>query len=108
MGNGVLTLEELEDVALDVEVVLNDQPLSYLEDDVRLPVLTPNSMLNINPVRVPELEAHHQETQDLRKRARFLRKCKEAMWKRWSREYIQSLRERHVNTAGKQAAAPRL
>jgi hypothetical protein len=49
IGNGMLTLEELQDVVLDVEVALNDRPLSYLEDDVELPVLTPNSMLNINP-----------------------------------------------------------
>ena len=33
VGNGMLTLEELEDVVLDVEVALNDRPLSYLEDD---------------------------------------------------------------------------
>ena len=105
IGNGALSFEELEDVVLDVEVALNDRPLSY--HDIELLVLTPNSMLNINPVRVPELEAHQQETQNLPKRARFLRKCKEAMWKCWSREYIRSLRERNLNTAGKQAAVPR-
>ena len=54
-----------------------------------------------------ELKAHHLESQDLRKQAKFLKKCKQAMWKRWSREYVRSLRERHVNGAGKQAAAPR-
>ena len=39
---------ELEDVVLDVEVALNDRPLSYLEDDIELPVLTPATMLNVN------------------------------------------------------------
>ena len=92
---------------LDVEVALNNCPLSYLEDDVELPVLTPNSLLNVNPVQVPELKAHHLENQDSRKRVKFLRRCKQAMWNRWSREYVRSLRERHVNVAGKQAAAPR-
>ena len=29
------------------------------------------------------------------------------MWKRWSREYVRSLRERHVNCGGKQASVPR-
>ena len=29
------------------------------------------------------------------------------MWKRWSREYVRSLRERHVNAGGKQASCPR-
>ena len=85
IGNAMHTLEELQDVVLDVEVPLNDRPLSYLEDDIELPVLTPNSMLNINPGQVPILEAHHLEDKELRKRAKILRKCKEAMWKRWTR-----------------------
>ena len=107
IGNGVVTFEELEDVVLDVEIALNDRPLSYVEDDIELPVLTPSSMLNINPVQVPELKSHRIENLDLRKRAKFLKKCKQAMWKRWSREYVRSLRERHVNAGGKQAATPR-
>ena len=49
IGGGKLTFEELVDVVLDVEVALNNRPLSYIEDDVQLPVLTPNAMLNINP-----------------------------------------------------------
>ena len=36
------------ELVLDVEVTLNIRPLSYLEDDVELSVLTPNSMLQIN------------------------------------------------------------
>ena len=44
---------------------------------------------------VPELEAHHVEEKDLRKRAKYLIKCKQAIWKRWSGEYIRGLRERH-------------
>ena len=107
VGNGTLTFEELEDLVLDIEVALNDRPLSYLEDDVELPVLTPYSMLNIRPTQVPELEAHHLEDQDLRKRAKFLQKCKNVMWRRWSREHIRSLRERHVNKGGKQMVVPR-
>ena len=34
IGNGTLTLEELEEVVLDVEVALNNRPLTYLEDDI--------------------------------------------------------------------------
>ena len=29
------------------------------------------------------------------------------MWKRWTREYIRGLRERHVNGGGKQTITPR-
>ena len=107
VGNGMLTLEKLEDVVLDVEVALNDRPLSYLEDDIELPVLKPNSMLNIKPGQVPVLEAHHLEDKELWKRAKILRKCKEVMWKRWIREYVRSLCERHVDGGGQQASVPR-
>ena len=107
IGGGKLTFEELADVMLDVEVALNNRPLSCIEDDVELQVLTPNSILNINPGQIPELEAHHLKETDLRRRTKLLKKCKEVMWKQWSREYIRSLRERHLNGSGKQSAIPR-
>ena len=45
--------------------------------------------------QLPELKHHHLEDQSLRKRAKYLAKCKEAMWLRWTKEYIRGLRERH-------------
>ena len=54
---------------LDVEVKLNNLPLTYLKGDSELPVLTPNSMLHINPSYLPELPAHQLPDKDLRKRA---------------------------------------
>ena len=108
IGNGILSFEELAEVVLDVEVALNNRPLTYVEDDVQLPVLTPWSMLNINPSVIPEVDAHHLDDRDLRKRAKFFRKCKEAMWNRWSQEYIRSLRERHNQRSGKQIAYPKI
>ncbi len=41
IGNGSLKWEELEEVVVDVETVLNNPPLSYVEDEIELPVLTP-------------------------------------------------------------------
>ena len=56
IGNGTLKWSELEEVVLDVEVAMNNRPLSYLEEDIQAPVFTPNSMLQINPSYLPELE----------------------------------------------------
>ena len=53
IGNGMLRFPELEEVVLDVEVTLKNRSLSYLEDDVHLPVLTTNSLLHINPRHLP-------------------------------------------------------
>ena len=45
IGKGCLLWTELEDILLDVEVALNNRPLSYVEDDVQPPILTPNSLM---------------------------------------------------------------
>ena len=46
IGNGTLTWKELE-VMLDIEIALNNRPLNYLEHDIEMLVLTPNTMLNV-------------------------------------------------------------
>ena len=108
VGNGTLSWTELEEVVLDIEVTMNNRPLNYLEEDVELPVLTPNSILHINPSYLPELEGHRIPERDLRKRAKFLLKCKQAMWDRWTREYVRSLREQHRLTGAKETPHPSL
>ena len=95
IGNGMLKWKELEEVLLDVEVTLNNRPLSYIEDEVQFPVLTPNTLLFANSNILPELETHHiARTVICADVPKHLLRCKEAVWKRWSREYLRSLRER--------------
>ena len=65
-----------------------------------LPILTLNSMMFPTNNILPGLQPHHIADVDLRRRAKHLRQCKDAMWKRWSNEYLQSLREKH-NQFGK-------
>ena len=66
IGKGTLVLEELEDVSIDIKVALNNPPLSFLEDNIELLVLTPNTMLNINPTILTELKVHYLEERSLR------------------------------------------
>ena len=91
--------KELQDVLLDVEIALNNRPLQYLEDNIQMPTLTPNSMLFVGCNAIPEMEARHEEA-DLRKRAKFLSHCKDAVWCRWSTEYLRGLRRRHNQKNG--------
>ena len=88
-----------------MEVTLNNQPLGYVEDDLQLPVLTPNSLLFANS---NILKSHHIEERDLRRRAKHLLKCKEAVWKRWHSEYLRNLRERHRTKKTKGGLTPRV
>ena len=82
MGRGLLSWQELEEILLDVEVALNNRPLSYVEADELRPILTPNVLLYNQPNVMPELQHHQVEESILRKRARYLIKCKKAMWSR--------------------------
>ena len=102
IGGGTLSWSELCEVVLDVETQLNRRPLFYVEDDVQLPLLNPSSFLFQRSIRLPEQEPWREETTDLRKRAKYLRSCKDAVWRRWSREYLVALRERqNCNGKGK-------
>jgi hypothetical protein len=38
-GKANLRWEELEEVLLDIETVLNNRPLNYVEDDIQMPTL---------------------------------------------------------------------
>ena len=44
---------------------------------------------------LPEEDVDVVEDADLRKKARYIRRCKDILWSQWTTEYIRSLRERH-------------
>ena len=54
---------------------------SHVEDDVQRKILSPNSL--IYELRmIPEDDLANIIDKDLRKRALFIKKCKEAVWSR--------------------------
>ena len=95
IGCGMLTWTELCEVVLDVEIALNNYPLCYVEDDIQLPVLTPNSLLFLRSNQQPELKPYHLREFDPRRRAKYLQRCKQAFGTMWTTEYLQRLKERH-------------
>ena len=95
IGGGNLKWQELEEVLLETETTLNNRPLSYCEDDVQMPTLTPSAMLFGQPNQIPEDDADTVDDVDLKKRARYLQRYKDALWTRWTSKYLKGLRERH-------------
>ena len=95
IGNERLKLNELEEILLDMEITLNNRPLSYVEDDVQLPLLTPNMMLLGQKNALLEQEVVRIKDKDLRRRAKYLQRCRDNLWRRWKAECLRTLRERH-------------
>ena len=80
---------------LDIELNLNNRSLIYIEDDVQLPVLTPNTLIHgINIVNLEEVSDSIDEY-ELKKRSSFVQKCKENPWTTLTSEYLKALHEQH-------------
>ena len=52
--NAHLTISELEGIALNIEININNRPLMYVDNDIELPILTPNSLIYGHSIRVQE------------------------------------------------------
>ena len=82
-----------------MEICLNNRPLTYVEDDPEMSVLTPNAMI-IGQSSNLAVEDEGSTEEVTRKRARHILKCKQSIWKRWNGEYLTALRERHNRKNG--------
>ena len=102
IGNGHLQWKELESVLLSVETTLNDRPLGYVEDDIQTTVITPNSFCFCNQINCLNPPIMWSKT----RRYKYLQKCKTAVWNRWTKEYLRSLRERYVRKKGRGWGVP--
>ena len=75
-------------------------PLSYVEDDVQMTILTPNSLIYESSM-ILEDGPDNIIDKDLGNQAQFIKKCKEAILSRWRHGYLTGLRERHKVIYGK-------
>ena len=87
LGNAKLKFEELSTVLIEIEGVVNNRPLTYVDEDLLEP-LTPAHLLygrRIEPVN--NLETSSLSTEEtIRKRYFFIRKVLKDTQTRWARE----------------------
>ena len=97
MGRTSLRWSELEEVMLDAEININNIHLTYIEEDIQYPILAPNSMVPGRDTKMVEGNMMEDQDEDpgWQKQQTYVKGCKDAAWRRWQREYVTDLRERH-------------
>ena len=95
IGKAQLTWAELEEVLLDIEIILNNRPLTYIEKEIDYLILTPNSLILGRDINFLDAAPHESENETIKNRHKYIKRCKEALWKRWKHEYLVALREKH-------------
>ena len=71
-----LTWTDLEEVLLDIEKLLNNKPLTYIEEEINYPILTPNSLILGRDVNLPDAAPHESESETMKKRHKYIKRCK--------------------------------
>lgn len=96
ISNASLTYEELYTLLVQVEGILNSRPLTAMSSDPNdMSALTPSHFLiGDSLLSVPEPDLGDIKESRLNK-WQHLERIKQHIWKRWSKEYISSIQQRH-------------
>ena len=66
----------------------------YVEEDIQMPVLKTNILFYGKPLLLPE-ENLDEDVPEMKRQQRYINKCKDAAWTRWTKQYLKALKERH-------------
>lgn len=100
-----LTYEELLTVVIEVEMILNCRPLSYVSgEDIEEPLTPSHLMYGRRLMSLPDNSSSEfpdcdtdVQPQDLDRRMQHLSNVMNHFWKRWRNEYLLELRNSHRN-----------
>lgn len=106
IGRAKLSYEELLTVLIEVEMVINSRPISYVTSSDLEEPLTPSHLLtgrrllslpdNLCYSQLADPDYDPETTPEiLTRRMKFLNTTLERFWKRWKREYLLELRNSH-------------
>lgn len=96
IGSQILSYEEFYTLTIRIEGILNSRPITPLSSDPHdLCALTPAHFLIGQPIQaIPEPDATDIQVNRLT-RWQLIQQCHQSYWKRWSREYLSTLQQRH-------------
>ena len=99
-----LTYEELETVLIEIEMVINSRPLTYLYEEVE-EALTPSHLVLgrrlLSTTMKGEASVVEHSHELLTSRYRYLQEVIEHYTKRFMKEYLSELHQHHLYTRGK-------
>ncbi|GBN86723.1 hypothetical protein AVEN_94604-1 [Araneus ventricosus] len=99
LGKALLTFEELSTILSEVEVIVNNRPLTYVENDPGEPEpLTPAHFLELGygdskyPVHFIELIDSTTASESYKKRKTYQTLLLKQLWRRWKEQYLLQLK----------------
>ena len=95
IGRTHLTRKEFKRVIMDVQVNVNNRPITYVEDELGPRTLSPNSILNVKDQYLFQDVEDISDDDAFSKSDKRIRVKRDHIWKRWVSEYLRALRERH-------------
>lgn len=96
LGENIFTFEELYTFLTQVEAIVNSRPLSPLSDDPNdLNPLTPGHFLIGRPLNAVLDESYVTTPENRLTAFEKMQKLTQEFWRRWSKEYIHTLQQRH-------------
>lgn len=91
-GSRKLTYEEFSTLLVEIEIVLNSRPMIPLSSD--LDVLTPGHFLIGSALTSNPQLSSTNETLDTLSHWKLMRGIRDHFWRRWSRDYLNTLQQR--------------
>ena len=104
LGQAKFSHDELYTALVEVEMVLNSRPLTYVSaDDLEEPLTPSHLLVGRRLMSYPDhlltadhgLDSDEEDGQKLNARLKHLNYSLDSFWKRWRREYLLELREAH-------------
>ena len=108
IGRARLTAEELLTLVLEVEMIINSRPLSYVtQEDFDEPITPSHLLIGRRMLSIPDNLCYSEEVDEdfeitqpiLSKRMIHLSRTIDRFWTRWRTEYLLQLRDAHRGSA---------
>ena len=90
-----MTWDALEEVLLDIEIILKKRSLTQIKEECDNPILTSNSLILGRDITFSNTVPHVREGRTMKKRNRYIKRCKETLWKRLRHGYLVALKEKN-------------